>query len=188
MLRLLLELRGNKELVAAFLEEEGFSKPHLCYMVGPVIVFDTGWSDTLPEWIFPAIYGDRLEQIAEEANQGKTGDLATISEVMGYMYSRTLSASLSHEWTNVYLWCSQQAMIKHQRLPSGQSFSELMGGFESLELSDYDQKQLLQPLQRWLRQAVVKVASERGFAKTNSSSSMKPEITQAQTSLFDLQP
>ena len=188
MLQLLLGLGCNKEIIAEFLEWEGLSKPHQRYMACPVIVFDQAWSDTLPEWIFPAIHVDRLEQIAEEAKQGITGDLATVSEVMAYMYSCTLTANVSHEWTNVYLWCSQQAMSKHQQLESGQSFAELLGDEQPLQLSDYEQHQFLRPLQRWLRQKIVKAAADRGVAKTNSSKSTKAKIMQAQTSLFDQQP
>ncbi len=185
LLQAFLEISRNKGLIAACLEMEGTCKPeHIRYLAGPVIVHKTPWSDSLPKWIFPAIYKDRLEQIFAEVEQGKTGKLATPTEVMAYMYGRTLEAPLSYEWTQVYLWCGHWALTKHKRLSKGQTFWKAIGEKQPRELNDYDQRQLLERLQRDIRQTVIKVAASQGVAKNKS----RRRVThQVQTSLFDLE-
>lgn len=162
MLRLLLEMGCHKEIVAGFLEWDGFSKEHIRYMAGPVVVYDPSWSETLPEWIHKAVACDRLELLAQERNQGTASESAILIEVVAYMYSYTLCAPVSHEWTNVYLWCSQQALSKHQRIPASSEPDA------RLSLSNYEREQYLFPLQRWLRKTVVKAAAAQGVAKATT--------------------
>ena len=94
------------------------------------------------------------------------GELATPLEVMAYMYPATLDAPLSFAWVQVYLYCGQDALAKHKRLPVGKIFAQVVLGEEQpLELTEYINSQFLIPLQRDIRRKVVQIAAERGIAK-----------------------
>lgn len=191
ILEALLKIGCHKQLVAMFLEMEGCKKAHWCYMAGPIVVFDPAWSNTMPEWIYSAIATDRLQVIVDEAEQGAVGNLATPIEVMAYMYSRTMSGPLSNDWSNIYLWCGQHVLSKHQRLQKGQQFYDVVGLKQPLVLSQYEKDSLLRPLQIWLRQKIVEAARSNLNSCLGSTVSGAPqksaEMTQAQTSLFDFQ-
>ncbi|MCA9263947.1 MAG: hypothetical protein KDA60_08880, partial [Planctomycetales bacterium] len=80
-----------------------------------------------------------------------------------YMYPATLDAPLSYEWVQVYLYCGQEALAKHGKLPTGQTFAQaVLGEEQPLALTDYIQSQFLMPLQRDIRRKVVQVAAARG--------------------------
>ena len=98
------------------------------------------------------------------------GGLATPLEVVAYMYPATLDAPLSYEWVQVYLYCGQEALAKHGKLPTGQTFAQaVLGEEQPLALTEYIQSQFLVPLQRDIRRKVVQVAAERGVAKQSRS-------------------
>ena len=113
-----------------------------------------------------------MEQIAREVREGTIGALATPLEVMAYMYPATLDAPLADEWVQVYLYCGQEALAKHGKLPIGQSFAQtVLGEEQPLALPAYIQSQFLMPLQRDIRRKVVQLAAERGVAKPPQSHS-----------------
>jgi hypothetical protein len=164
MLQALLDLGTNIELIAVLLDLCDLSQDHLRYMAGPLVVHKSLWSETLPTWVRKAVYKDRLEQILTETENGVTGDLATPTEVMAYMYAASLDAPLSHEWTNIYLWCSNYALTKHKRFSEGQTYWDRIG-VEPITLSDYERKEYLNQLQRDIRRTVVNKAAQNGWNK-----------------------
>ena len=168
MLQVLLDLDIDIDVVAALLDIGGFSQEHVRYMAGPAVVHKSPWSETLPKWIFKAVYKDRLEQIFAESSEGVNGKLATPTEVMACMYAATMDAPLGHEWTNVYLWCGNIALTKHGKIPEGQTYWDIVGQ-EPVTLSEYVRKEYLEKLQRDIRSTVIKVAAERGWKKTQTN-------------------
>ncbi|MFC1975683.1 hypothetical protein ACFLXQ_04745 [Chloroflexota bacterium] len=186
LLQTLLDISGNRELVAALLnmDKDNFSRDHIHYMLGPVVVHPSPWSENLPDWLIKAVYKDRLEQIFAEAEKGVTGEFATESEVMAFMYAATLDAPMSHDWVQVYLWCGNIALTRHGRFSEGRTFWEMIGS-NPIQLSDYQRIQFLQKLQRDIRRIVVKVSARRERVKTRKRSSNFSRST-SQVSLFDL--
>ncbi len=183
LLQALLDISGNKELVAGLLNmvRDNVSQDHIHYMLGPVVVYRNPWSETLPEWLIKAVYKDRLEQILAEVEKDVTGDLATESEVVAYMYGATLAAPLPHEWAQVYCWCGNIVLAKHGGLTEDRTFWEMIGS-DPVQLSEYQRSRLLQKLQRDIRRSVVK-ASARCQARKRGSNRYR---STAQVSLFDL--
>ena len=79
----------------------------------PIIVFPSGWQDTLPDWIKPAITMERLIECARSSKDGQP--TATEAEAMAYMYPRTLEAPLGHDWTEIYMYLGTQVCRRHRQ-------------------------------------------------------------------------
>ena len=166
------KLDANPQIMSLLMEMADLDRRLIRYMAGPVIIHKSPWAESLPAWVIPAIYADRADQIAQEVHEGTIGELATPLEVMAYMYPATLDAPLSYEWVQVYLYCGQEALAKHGKLPTGQTFAQaVLGEEQPLALTDYIQSQFLMPLQRDIRRKVVQVAAARGVTKPSRSRS-----------------
>lgn len=131
-------------------EESGISE-----LVGvfcdPIIVFPSGWEDTLPDWIKPAITLERLIECAKYSKgEMPTG---TDAEAMAYMYPRTMSAPLDHDWTEIYLYLSTQVIRRHQK-------TEIPEDIAKESLTD-DQTRQLNDLKAWIYQRRRNVRDER---------------------------
>ena len=164
------QLDANPQITSVLMEMAEVDRRLVRYMAGPVILHRSPWAETLPAWVIPAVYADRAEQIAQEVREETFGELATTLEVMAYMYPATLDTPLSYEWVQVYLYCGQEALAKHGKLPAGQSFAQaVLGEEQPLALTDYIQSQFLVPLQRDIRRKIVQVAAVRGVAKLSRS-------------------
>jgi len=160
------QLDANPQITALLMEMAQLDRRLIRYAAGPVIVHRSPWAETLPTWVIPAVYAERAEQIAKEAGDGLIGELATPLEVMAYMYPATLDAPLPYEWVQVYLYCGQDALVKHKKLPVDQTFAQtVLGEEQPLELTKYIHSQFLIPLQWDIRRKVLQIAADRGIAK-----------------------
>jgi hypothetical protein len=67
----------------------------------PIIVYPGGWGDTLPDWIRTQITLERLiENMKEAYGEQPTG---TDAEATAYLYTASLTAPMSDDWTKIYL-------------------------------------------------------------------------------------
>jgi hypothetical protein len=116
-------------------------------LTSPVIVYPSSWKDTIPQKIFDDIIIARLISLM------KGEEVATIPEVVAYIYPASLQFPLNHHWTNIYLWVCGQYMenFRKQNLKKLDLFPE--------SLDDYEQS-LLNSLRVWIyekrRQALRK--------------------------------
>ncbi|MCB0189115.1 MAG: hypothetical protein KDE31_32825, partial [Caldilineaceae bacterium] len=141
------QLVANPQITSLLMEMAELDRRWVRYMAGPVILHRSPWAETLPAWMLPAIYADRAELIAQEVRDGTVGELAISLEVMAYMYPATMDAPLAYEWVQVYLCCGQEALTKHDKLPDGKTFAQVvLGEDQLLVLTDYIQSQFLIPL------------------------------------------
>ena len=95
----------------------------------PVVVGDASWADTIPKWLFDEIKAERLIYgLASLTNGDRTrvGD----AEVTAYLYTASLGAPLSHEYTNIYLYLSTQVMKKRAK--------DIPEDIKREELTDYE--------------------------------------------------
>lgn len=163
MLKLMLSGGLDPGIVAALLAGLGLQRQQLRYLSGPIILHTAAWADTLPAWIPAAIAVERLETVLAEYETGQAcgelsraaGDLATPLEVVAYLYPRTLAAPLTPEWQQVYLWCGQEALPRHNKLPPDRPLWQILDSDAPLLLSDYERREFLLPLQRRIRRKVV---------------------------------
>ena len=120
-------------------------------LTDPIIVTPGGWGDTLPEWIKARITVERLvENMKELHGEQPTG---TDAEAMAYLYTASLTAPMSTEWSNIYFYVFTKAM--GDKVPED---------LRKDELTDYEWG-LFQDFERWLWQQRVKVRRERRRGK-----------------------
>lgn len=116
----------------------------------PIIVYPSGWQDTLPDWIKSQITLERLIMNVKVLKEGgvPVGD----TEVLAYIYPRTLEAPMSEQWTRIYMYVFNQAMkFKKTEVPEDLKVEAL---------SDWDMHQL-NDLKRWIYDRRVKHRKEK---------------------------
>ena len=74
----------------------------------PIVVFDEGWAQTMPDWLKSRIAMERLMQLMTH-EEGK----ATRAEAVAYLYTASLRQPLSADWTDIY--CHLGAEYARQR-------------------------------------------------------------------------
>ena len=141
----------------------------------PVIVYPSGWADTLPDWIKPQITQERLIMNIKVINEGgvPVGD----TEALAYIYPRTMEAPMSEQWFRIYMYVFTQAMkFKKTEVPED---------LKSENLSDYDM-QALNRLKHWIYDSRMKhrksrAKTERRQLKEEAEEQRKAE----QPAMFD---
>ncbi len=129
---------------------EGWIDDLVGALCDPVIVYPSGWEDTLPDWIFTQVKLERLVMNMKVIHEGgvPVGD----TEVMAYIYPRTMEAPLSEQWTRIYMYCFNQAM-KFKK-------TEVPDDLQQETLSDGDMQQLKE-LKSWVYERRVKARKDR---------------------------
>jgi len=73
-------------------------------LTDPIIIFDPGWADILPDWLKGEIKLQRLAQLM-------TGEgIATDAEALAYVSNASLSVPLSSEWVEIYQYLLTRVM------------------------------------------------------------------------------
>jgi len=112
-------------------------------LTDPIIVFDPGWAETLPDWLKGEIKLQRLAQLM-------TGErIATDAEALAYVSNASLSAPLSSEWVEIYQYLLTRVM--GDKVPD-ELKKEGLGGYEM---------GLLRELKEWLWKQRNKIAGQR---------------------------
>jgi hypothetical protein len=116
----------------------------------PIIVYPSGWQDTLPDWIKPQITLERLIMNMRVLKEGgvPVGD----TEALAYIYPRTMEAPMTEQWYHIYMYVFNQAM-KFKKI-------EVPEDLKSEKLSDYDMQEL-NHLKNWIYQQRVKHRKEK---------------------------
>ena len=126
----------------------------------PIIVFPGGgWEDTLPDWIKPAITTERLLECARSSKDGQP--TATDAEALAYMYPRTLTAPLGHDWTEIYLYLGKKVMQSHNPFNKEEPFPDDIAN----ETLTGQQTRMLNELKAWIYSRREKVRGERRRAE-----------------------
>lgn len=117
----------------------------------PIIVYPSGWEDTMPEWIKPAITMERLiECVKSSKGEVPTG---TDAEAMAYMYPAGLAAPLDHDWTEIYLYLATQVIRRHRKTEVPEDIAK--------ETLDRDQTRKLNDLKAWIYQKRRQAGKEK---------------------------
>ena len=77
-------------------------------LADPLVVWP-GWQDSMPDWIRRAITEERLQRLAMDGDD----DLATMAEVLAYLFCASLAVPLCHEWAEIY--CNLAATYMEDR-------------------------------------------------------------------------
>jgi hypothetical protein len=158
----------NRDVIGHLLAMGGYCAPHRHYFAGPIVVHGQAHPGCLPAWLPPAIYQDRLEQIFAEAGMGHVGDRATLAEVAAVLMTASSDAPIGPDWTRVYVWAAAQAYNRRRAARAGAPFEEQLArqgdlppGSVPETLSERERRAFLEPLQREIREKVVRAAGER---------------------------
>ena len=141
----------------------------------PLIVYPSGWANTLPDWIKPEVTLQRLARLMK----GDDG-LATDVEALAYMYPRALEAPLDHDWTQIYLYLG--ARVMRSRLTS--KGAELPADIKVEQLTPGQERDLI-GLKRWIRERQGKAVAEKRRAEKKAVEVARQESYGMQTSLFE---
>ena len=155
---------------------EGWVGELLGALCDPIIVYPSPWKDDLPDWVKPQITLERLVMNIQVMHEGgvPVGD----TEVLAYIFPRTMEEPLSEQWMRIYTYVFTQAM-KFKKV-------EVPEDLRCESLSDYDMRELTD-LKSWIYQKRVKHRKEKSRAerKTNGqgneekSSELKTETVQS---------
>ena len=116
-------------------------------VAGPLIVYETTWADTIPDWVRKHLTVARLaQQMRVRAGKEEPG-LATDIETMAYLYPASMVAPMGHDWTEIYLWLCAKCMRDWK--PFGK---KNLGALDEIapKAINSDQERQLKDLQRWL--------------------------------------
>jgi len=141
----------------------------------PIIVYPSGWEDTMPEWIKSRITLDRLfMNMKALKGEEMTG---TDSEALAYMYPASLAFPLSHDWAQIYLYlASKVCPLEGKEVP------------EDIKVDKLDRNQMddLNRLKAWIYRKRIDARLDRDRTERREK---KEEETarreEAQPALFD---
>ena len=114
----------------------------------PIIVFDPGWADVLPDWLKGEIKMQRLSQLMK----GEEG-IATDAEALAYISNASLAQPIASEWVEIYQHLLTKVM--GDKVPE-----EMRKG----SLDDYRMGEL-NKLKEWIWRHRVEAREERGRAE-----------------------
>jgi len=107
-------------------------------LADPIIVYDSPWKETLPEWIKGEIKTQRILQLAVAQQDESQRDVATDAEALAYMYPLTLERPIGSDWTKIYLYLGTRVMSKN-----------MPDDIREDRLTDYQMQKLID-LKRWI--------------------------------------
>lgn len=143
----------------------------------PIIVYPSGWEDTLPENIKKQIPLERLIMNIKVMKEGgvPVGD----TEALAYMYPRTMESPLTDQWYRIYMYVFNQAMkFKKTEVPED---------LKSEKLTDYDMRQL-DDLKRWIYEQRVKHRKERARAARQETKAAAAEKDEPEDKELEIKP
>ncbi|MBD2608860.1 hypothetical protein H6G81_31175 [Scytonema hofmannii FACHB-248] len=168
ILQLLTSQGINKAVTASLLDLAGASREIVQYIVGPIVTQQNGWQQSIPSWVGKAIAVDRLDAALEEIDKGEVGKLASSSEVVALMMPIAFEVPLSSEWTDVYLWASHDALVRHRPFENFK-YDKLWEKIGTTPVS-YDKiRSDYETLAADIRSRVVKHAVKEGWGKRSSN-------------------
>ena len=74
-------------------------------LTDPIIVFDPGWADVLPDWLKGEIKIQRLAQLMK----GEEG-IATDAEALAYISNASLAQPIAPDWVEIYQYLLTRVM------------------------------------------------------------------------------
>ena len=146
-------------------------------LTDPIIVYPGGWGDTLPEWIKTQITMERLVENMKDAHgEQLTG---TDAEVTAYLYTASLTAPMSEDWTKIDLYVAGKTYARANR-----------GGEvpEDIKVESLNEGQMadLNRLKEWIYHQRTRAREEKERAeRRQKKEEIAAEMKAAQPALFD---
>ncbi|OCQ93402.1 hypothetical protein BCD64_00425 [Nostoc sp. MBR 210] len=173
ILQLLTSQGINKAVTASLLDLAGASREIVQYIAGPIVTQQNGWQQTVPSWVGKAIAVDRLDAALQEIDKGEVGKLASTSEVVALMMPIAFEVPLSSQWTDVYLWASYDALVRHRPFKNF-NYENLWEKIGTTPVSYNKIRSDYETLAADIRSRVVKHAAKEGWGKKSSKNNKHP--------------
>lgn len=146
----------------------------------PIIVYPSGWEDTMPGWIKGAITLERL-MMNVRALKGEEMT-ATDAEALAYMYPASLDFPLSHDWSQIYLYLGSKVMQYHNPFQEEDPFPE------DIKVDKLNRNQMddLNRLKSWIyeKRKGVRLDRERG-ARRQEKEETEEQKRRQQPAMFE---
>jgi hypothetical protein len=143
----------------------------------PIVVFPGGWEDTLPNWIKTQITLERLVENMKEAHgEQPTG---TDAEATAYLYTASLTAPMSEDWTKIYLHVAGKTYARANR---GREVPE------DIKVESLNEEQMadLNRLKEWIYNQRTRARQERERAeRRQKKEEIAARMKAAQPALFN---
>jgi len=130
--------------------EKGISDIVGC-LTDPIIVFQGGWGDTIPEWLKTAITLERM--IGDMKALKGEEPIGTDAEACAYLMTVSLTQPMDNDWTQIYLYVASQT---YKRWEKGEMPADIMVD----SISDYQMGELSR-LKTWLHRQRSKARMEK---------------------------
>lgn len=117
-------------------------------LTDPIIVFDPGWADVLPDWLKGEIKMQRLAQLVK-VEEGT----ATDAEALAYVSNASLAQPIASDWVDIYMHLLTKVM--GDKVPMD---------MRKENLDDHRMGEL-RHLKEWIYRHRVKAREERGRAE-----------------------
>lgn len=133
-------------------------------LTDPIIVFPSGWEDTMPDWMRRDLPLHRLAHVHQCLGGKAKWEEACDLEALIYLYPASLAQPMGEEWTRIYLYLATKVMgekmpedIREENLPS-----------------HYQED--LRDLKRWIQKKKVEARKERQrHQKAEEKAKVQPE-------------
>ena len=144
----------------------------------PIIVYPSGWQDTMPGWIKERITIDRLlEQMKVTKGEEPT---ATDSEALAYIYPASMEFPMNHDWTQIYMYLASKVCGAEGKIVPDDI---------KVETLTQEQERELRRLKDWIYQTRRRHRQEKaaGIRKERKEAAVKEqeEKVGVQASIFD---
>ncbi len=140
----------------------------------PIIVYPSGWEDTMPDWIKSRITLDRLfMNMKALKGEEMTG---TDSEALAYMYPASLAFPLDHDWAQIYLYlASKVCPLEGKEVP------------EDIKVDELNRNQMddLNRLKAWIYQKRITVRLDRDRAERRQKKEEEAARKKQEQPVFD---
>lgn len=146
-------------------------------LTAPILTHAATWKDCLPDRVLNIVTMARMASLLKKER------MATLPEVLLFMMTRTFEAPMGHEWTEIYLHVSCTVC---QQWFNEDHWDQVHA---KKELGEYELKQHLLPLRRWIYERRRQVVKQRmgSWKKEERAAAMDKQPTiveQQQLELF----
>jgi hypothetical protein len=118
-------------------------------LTDPIIVFPSGWEDTMPEWMKRDLPLHRLAHVHQCLVGKASWEEACDLEALIYMYPAALAQPLGEVWTRIYVYLGTKVM--GDKMPED---------VREESIPDHYQEDL-RDLKRWIRKKKVEARKDR---------------------------
>ena len=93
-----------------------------------LVVADSGWAESIPQWLKDQIAGDRIMNgmLGIAVPKGKTAEIVCDAELVAYLMTASLRGPLSGEDGKIYLYLTAKVMLRANKIEKPEDLPDFM--------------------------------------------------------------